>query len=203
MPVLRRGVLLAALLAAGGCGREGEEPSVTLPTGEVLPAVRADTLWIEGLPEPIAARRQGAPEGFPVPFWTYVPPDWTARAAGEAVRFVPRGPLAGTAELRVEVYPEGLAEEEAFRRLDEHAARAARRHGQVALLAEEPLPEGVLRAHVLVDGEVAGEILLYRHGGRFVEVASHYPVEAGDGFVPRVAYVTAAWRWADGAPLDG
>jgi hypothetical protein len=204
---MRPALLVLALLAVG-CRQEPAPPPP--PPSEAAtaeaPGTRADTLWIEGMAEPVTLQRYATPEGFPLAFETYLPPEWTsetvASGEGEAVRFSPSGPIAGEALMSVIVLPEGTDREAALRRAEDHALSEIRADPEASAVAGPPAEPWPLAEVVLMSEAVAGRVDLGEHAGRYFLVSTRYPLEAGDGMGPRVAKILETWRWLDtGEPL--
>lgn len=208
--------IILSLTACGGADeRTGsiEEPSAppaesaraALPAPPPRPATRHDTLWVEGLAQPVTLRRFDAPAGFALPFSTYLPPDMSALSAAQGsesrVRFVAE--LGGTrndsAYVSVVVPEEGLSVDEAgvrARELAERYGRAQRRSGEQGFpWAREwygfDSPSGVV-----------GSVLVGAHDGRPFLVVVRYPAEMGDGMQSRLQAILDQWRWANGEGLS-
>jgi hypothetical protein len=206
---MRIALLLLVLLAAG-CGREAPAPEprpgppdpLGPDTLAPLPAAtRTDTLWIEGMAHGVLLQRYDPEPGFPLPFWTYLPPRWAAETVssgeGDAVRFSPPGALARDVLLSVFIHPAGTTRDRAVRRMEQAALREVDARGGGDVVSEPPSQGWELVRLVYTSDVLAGEVLLTEHAGRFIEISSHYPVEAGDGMAPRIQLILDEWRWRD------
>lgn len=221
------GAILLAALLLGGCGEGGEEaegPAAgagdTLP-GDTLsggppragapsaqdtlperPATRADTIFLEGMPEVTELTLVRSPAGFDPAFSTYVPeemvPVFTRPDRGLELRFVAAfgGVRNEEASLGVLVYPPEATEEEVLT----EARRVAEAHGATGQPSrpgrwewsrvEYPFGE-VARARVF------GTVAVGRHVDRWFRILLRYPPEYGDGFAPRAELILEEWRWED------
>lgn len=218
--------IVAAALLSGGCG-EGEEaegpaagavdtvPGDTLSGGRPgagspseqdtlpeRPATRADTIFVEGMPEVTELTLVRSPAGFEPAFSTYVPeemvPVFTRPDRGLELRFVAAfgGVRNEEASLGILVYPPDATEEEVLT----EARRVAETHGASGEPArpgrwewsriEYPLGD-VARARVL------GTVAVGRHVDRWFRILLRYPPEYGDGFAPRADLILEEWRWGD------
>jgi hypothetical protein len=199
------------LLVLAGCQAQdasppaGETPADTTVTepADPLAQTRLDTLWIEGMAEPMELHLYQPAEGFPLPFHTYLPPDWRAETipSQKTVVFTPDGPLADRATLSVRIYPAGMTPDDALERLRVRAASDAQATSQTAVFLDQPEAPWALAEAIYTAGPTAGHATLTRQQGRYMEIIAQYPVEAGDGFAPREALILSKWRWADGTPL--
>lgn len=204
-PLILTLILAACQGPAADVPPAGDAPAHTgtTATTEPPPATRVDTLWIEGMPEPMELRLFQAEEGLPLAFHTYLPADWRAVSIPnqKTVLFTPEGPLADRATLSVRIYPAGMTPEDALERLRVRAASDAQATAQTAVFLDQPEAPWALAEAVYTAGPMAGHATLARQRERYVEIIAQYPVEAGDGFAPREALILSEWRWADGAPL--
>lgn len=207
--LMRLLLLLPLVVSLAACNGEFADdpapaPDEVEPPGPP-PAVVQDTLWIEGMAEPVEMHLF-EPEGvFPLQFWTYLPENWAAEEYPEekTVVFAPRGPLRERAFISVRFYPAGMDQEDAFQRMRVRAVSDAQATGQTATLLDEPEREWALIEKVFEGLPVVGRASLTAYRGRFIEVKVRYPVEAGDGFEPRETAILESWRWADtGLPLQ-
>lgn len=189
------------------------------PAPEARPPEVQDTIWLEGMPEPVTLRLFEAPADFPLPFSVYVPGDMAAErvdagdVAGAAVRFVAEfgGRRNPDAFVHVYAYPENTPVEVAL-----GTARALIESRGVpvsqGLEPMEPRPalgewttagEG-FRLQIADDRWIIGDIAVGRHDGRLFHVVTHYPEEYAEGFVPRADAILESWVWTDsGERLGG
>jgi hypothetical protein len=211
-------VATAALLALThtACETGADRPPVPdagpaeadAPAGR--PAEQRRVVQIEGMDEEMRVVLYRAPDGFPIPFSTYVPDDFvpeeTASGEGDAVAFVARfgGYRNAEAAVRLIVAPPGMGREDMVAMLRTLTA------GMGAGLSAtddrlfdwselefriEPRPgrmEGI--GGIAAVGE--------RHGRSFVLIA-HHPPEYGDGFAPRAGIILDEWEWKEHGPTRG
>ena len=207
-PAAVRRVVPILCLALGGCGEARSPAPDSTPAAERLverPESVADTISIEGMPQPMVLRLFRAPGGYPLGFSTYLPPDLAAVAGrstrGEALRFEARFAGRPNPEIYVEVValPAGISSANAR----EAARRAANERGEAAETPEQRYPWASAGFTYRGTGGIIGSVALGRHAGRYFYVVTHLPAEAADGFGPRVARMLRDWRWSDtGAPLE-
>lgn len=223
-----RAVWTGVVLLAVGCSGAPEDASPAIGEDDVAPPIVAgeasglDTvpkalpvpgegraevvegvLNLEGSREPMTYRLFRSPEGFPLPFSTYVPADMRAEATdpdeGDAVRFVAAfgGVRNQAMYLSARVLPEGLATAQARARARETAEGMGRaRPGKGG-----SFPWALDWYRVEGAGSRVGAVALGRHRGRWFLVVTQHPAEAADGFVPRAARLLDGWRWAEGGGL--
>lgn len=180
------------------------EPGDTLPASG-RPSNRRVNLRVAGMEQPMVLRLYRSPPGFPVPFSTYIPQDVRVQTMssgeGDGFRFVADyGPgQTDSAAVYVFFYPERTTDDAAR----EITRTVAESRGPLLPRAEiEPVaryPWSIVEYRIEPGGThpVAGHVVLGRHAGRFFYVAVIYPVEMGDGFVPRARQILDAWRWGD------
>lgn len=203
------------LLSVGACGdgRDAAREPAADPTAEARPAMRTDTLMAEGTPQEIRLERFDAPDGFPLPFTTYVPAGMASEVdrgeGGEvaSVQFV----ASDGAFVHVVVHPSGTDPQEALGVVKAYSAS----HGVPVSQGIEPLPSPDVATRMPWAAEAytfryqaggrwfAGTIGLGSHAGRLFHVLHHYPAEYGDSFGPRAALIMETWRWVDGSGLMG
>lgn len=216
MPTMRAAawpLALAVVFSLAACSKTEAPatPVAAAPAASVAaaapaarPASQQGTLTIEGAAQPLDFHLfDGAAAGLPLAFTTYVPADMLAEAstAGEtpAVRFVANfgGVRQDQAYLEIAFLPAGLAEAEAL------AAAAVALPGGVA---SQQVADAQRRFSWSVreygPAQTTGTgpalvVALGRHGERWFRLSLHYPLEFGDGFVPRAQSVLDAWRWTD------
>jgi hypothetical protein len=212
--------LAAALVALGACEYQAERPvddTPGIPSAaeeagpgslvEERPALRTDTIRIEGMAEPIELRLVASPATFPLPFSTYVPPDLAFEGARRGdqpeLRFIAEfgGLRNESAFLEVAAYPANVTEDGAFER-----ARRAAGIDATPVDSMEAAFDWAIRGWRATSRDGAGEtltrVMLGRQEDRHFHVRIRYPSEYADGFGPRAAMVLREWRWADGTPLD-
>jgi hypothetical protein len=225
-------LLLAALLALAACGsqdherpaqREGPATAIPLtdetvppqpmneaaplPPGSVpeRPASIRDTIEIEGMPESTTARLFRAPDGWGLPFSTYIPagievaPETDADSGGIRFAAAFTGRADPNAYMHVYVYPRG-------------ATGIVARQGALEFLRSRflvgdearpaPAPPWAHEAYAMSysgDGGVpyTGSVVVASHRGRYFHVVRHYPAEYGDGLEPRFRRILERWRWED------
>lgn len=211
-----RALVLALPLLLLACG--DRQPATTEPAAETTPPQSVDTpdraepaptatrpetetatIQIEGMEEPIDLRLVTVGE-VPLPFSTYIPADWTDQMLGSgegtAVRMtMGEPPYAGSVTIFVPSEPnqggvDALAE-----------AVAESRGGAEPVEPGEPW---VRTAYGFGDPAVGGSVRVGEHDGTAFYVLTEYPIEMGDGFVPRAALVLDRLRWTDdGEGLSG
>jgi hypothetical protein len=210
----------ATIILMGGCSGEdvpfaGRASAAEVATVEHAslaqvapgrPAVRLDTIYIEGMPQPVQLQLVESPATFPMPFTTYVPSDFafegTRRGDQPEVRFSAEfgGQRNPDAFLEIAPYPTGLSLEGA----EERARYAADAGAQLMSAQDSDLPWAIRewRSAARDDtGEWVSRVILGRHGERYFQLRIRYPAEYADGFGPRAAIVLREWRWKDGSPI--
>jgi hypothetical protein len=167
------------------------------------PATKMETISLEGMEQTLRFRLYDSrAAGLDVPFTTYVAEDMAIRSAPPETgdRFVARAVFGGQVEPRAFVEARFLPP----RTSDQAAAES------LAAWApdERPNPfEGgkrfawSMRERWTQRGEgedaVQGVAGLGRHGGRWFVIRVVYPIEYGEGLLPRVEQVLEEWRWED------
>ena len=180
--------------ASGSAARRGAYPR------QPRPERRADTLRLEGMPQPLESHLYRAPWREPLAFSTYVPADMITEAAGDTVRFVADfgGQRQDSALVQVVALPHGLAPDSlrrATRRLAEQRGLPA---GPTSANLPWAIAEFDFRGRACSPATCStGTIVLAAHGGRFFRVLWQYPAEYGDGMAPRVRWILEEWRWQD------
>jgi hypothetical protein len=221
-------ILAAVATALPGCDGRSDGNAPGAVRGDPLPApadspagaapatpadpraeTKADTLLLEGMPEPVVMTLVRAPNGLGLPFSTYLPPglavEFESGGDGAAVRFLAafgRQPDP-SAYLHVRLYPPGTSPADA---MDAALAVAGLAAGTHADTADPPAwaLNGRDISHARDGTTYLGRALIARHGDRFLHVVTHYPAEYGDGLGPRFARILHHWRWEDtGRMLTG
>lgn len=211
-------VVLAAALASCGSDEPEQATDDPAPREDIaadLAPVKPDTLYVEGMPEPVTLQLYTVEQ---VPVATYFPqhdfePEVVVSAEGTGVHFVasfggvrnddawmrlffpaPHSVLNDADQLQALVEePGGLAEIEGF-------ALEEREPG-------EPCPMASRMWMVSTDDSRAGFMCVSSRGDRWLLAMAAHPLEYGDGFGPRAAVVLRELRWlqvdsdGDGSPL--
>jgi hypothetical protein len=209
-------VALAAL-SLGACD-PAPDPTTDRAPGDTLPHPVADpadrpaesrrTVEIEGMEEEVFVRLYHPPDGFPLPFSTYIPESMAAQevAAGEgdAVAFVAEfgGQRNEAAAVRLVVAPPGMSVDDLIGLL-----------GAIVEGLEGSLVASDFHLFPWADQEfaidprpgrlqgVSGVVGVGTRHDRAFAVAVHYPPEYGDGFAPRASLILDEWRWESGERL--
>lgn len=202
-------VLAAALTACGSpeSGQTDRAGDALDQAGEgraQLPPTKPGTIRVEGTEERVELRLFESPPGFPLRFYTYLPPDLIAEpvAAGEgdAVRFSANfgGVKREDASVILFVYPQQITAEDARAM----TGNLAQRHGGAEV--EERVYNWSLDEYAFSSHDEVGRLSLGERAGRSFYILVSYPPEFGDGFGPRSHVVLDEWRWTDtGQPLSG
>lgn len=162
--------------------------------GTERPETMRGALLIEGMEDSTTFRLYRAPEGFALPFSTYLPQD----VLGEAVRFVAN--FGGERRERIYLHLAVPAEPMTAEQVEERVREVAESLGTAERVAE-PAHPWALAEYTARGSDTAARVMLGRHGGRYFYLISHAPLEALDGWGPREAAILRAWRWADGSAL--
>jgi hypothetical protein len=168
------------------------------------PAVRLDTIYIDGMPQPVELQLVEAPAIFPMPFTTYVPAGFLfeeiRRGDQPEVRFVMEfgGQRNNDAFLEMAAYPTGLSLEGA----EERARHAADSGAQLVPTTSSDIPWAIREWRNGIGRSVA-RVILGRHGDRFFQIRIRQPRGDAEEFGPRAAIVLREWRWSDGTPISG
>lgn len=217
---------LAACSSGSPAGRNGSAPDTlagppfsieTLPPDSVAPmapphplakrpAVRADSVRIEGMWQHDRLTLVRSPQGFAPPFSTYLPAglrvDFVTSDTDPAVRFMAAfaGRVNPEAYLQVRLYPPGASEllvrssvDAYLRERDPREEHVRPSGGWPWTVAAWDFDYGEGRANE----RFIGTIGIARHGNRFLHVLAHYPAEYGDGVGPRFHRILQEWRWED------
>jgi hypothetical protein len=180
-----------------------EPPQVDDPAPPAArPQTRTDTIMVEGTAETSTSRLVTASGGFARPFSTYVPEGIEAAVnAPSTARFTAAfaGNLNSDAYMEVFVYPSGATrprDEEILSRL--MSARNAAEHETSGIDRPSWAMEATAFRYVGADGtNFTGSVMVGQHGGTWVHIVRHYPVEYGDGLPPRLNAILGHWRWED------
>ncbi|MEX2526607.1 MAG: hypothetical protein WEA09_03120 [Gemmatimonadota bacterium] len=202
---------LMTLVVGGGCGDGASPPPAGTESGEVeateLPATRDGVLVVEGAAEPVTLHLFHSPEGFPLPFHTYLPPGIQPASPLEGeVGFLAafHGEADPRARLVISLLPPDATPEELVQ-LVEQEVRA--RGGEPApdLQGSDGEEPRSLRRFPWAQAEwwistPAEEtvMLLGEHDGRPFVLEVAHPPELEEGFLPRVGWTLEEWRWAPG-----
>ena len=165
-------------------------------------ATRQDTVIIEGMPELETSSLMSAPAGFALPFSTYVPEGLqTQFTPPSAVRFIAAfaGQVNSAAFMAVHVQDAGAAMIPAATILEDlMRMRSAAEHEAVAIDQPTWAADAIGFRSVGQNGtDYTGSIVVAEHGGRYIHVIRHFPVEYGDGLPPRLHAILDDWRWED------
>lgn len=210
------GILLVLSLPA--CG-EGERPAGALGDGsagdrEERPATRTDTVLIEGAPEPITTELYRPPDDFPLPFTTYVPQDMhaTADPSERTAHFTAAfdGARNEDAFIHLYVFPPDTPEQEAIALARGYkAAQGIPVSRGIEIISDELRPPELQNAveafrfrYQSEEKWFGGIVGVARLGNRHYMLVRHYPLEYGDGFIPRADLIFRSWEWADGSELQ-
>lgn len=213
-------VLAVGVGAAAGCGdppgeaaRDDGAAAADTPAAERA-ASRAETLSIEGMPEPLSLRLFEAPDDFPVPFAAYVPDDMDPRAdpSERTAHFTAEfgGARNDDAFVHLYVFQEGTPLREAVGAARGYSAGRSGipvSRGMDPLTDDGPPPElswaieSFRFRYQHGDQWYLGSVGVGRENQRHFMIVRHYPAEFADGFAPRADLILETWRWADGSPL--
>lgn len=216
---MRPTFLLLFLLAACAdqpapdAGRDAAPAPVdtTAPPAEARPSTKTDTLYLEGMPEPITLRLFDEPA---VPFTTYIPqgdfiPRIVSSAEGDGVRLEANFGGVHNPDAYVHFFfpaeGAGLDSLAALRRFV--AETMARDNGWAPRDGAPPGCEWAAESSRFVRTSAGttylGHVCFAEHGGAPFFVAVQYPQEYAEGFVPRANLLLEALRWRDtGAALN-
>lgn len=174
------------------------------PRLEARPQTKMETISLEGMEQTLRFRLYDSRSaGLDVPFTTYVPDDMAIRSAPVETgdRFVARAVFGGQVEPRAFVearfLPPQVSESVAAESLAAWAPGDERAN---------PLESGKrfawsVRERWTQRGEgeeaVQGVAALGRHAERWFVIRVEYPIEYGEGLLPRVEQVLEEWRWED------
>jgi hypothetical protein len=208
-------VVVAPALLSAGCARKPQQTNKAASEStradsmahvsplEERTATKMETISLEGMEQTLRFRLfDSRPAGITAPFTTYVPDDMAIRSAPRETgdRFVARAVFGGQVEPRAFVEA---------RFLPEHASQQAAAESLAAWAPDErpsPLAGGKrfdwsVRERWIRRGEgdtaVEGIAALGRHGARWFVIQVEYPIDYGEGLLPRVERVLEEWRWED------
>jgi hypothetical protein len=194
---------LAAALVA--CGGEEADPGGSATVETTRPEIRRVPITAGGAAQPVTLRLYRSPEGFPLPFTTYVPQEMRVATVtsgeGDGVRFLADsiGVEGDTAMVHVFFYPESSTESDAR----EVVRTAAESYGPIREFAEvDPTnryPWSIVEYRIDGGGidDVNGTAALGRHAGRFFHVIVQIPATAGESFAEQARTILEEWRWED------
>lgn len=218
------GLLIFCLPA---CDRPAPDAPPPPPEAAVAerPATIARPIAIEGMQDTLQFRLVRSPDGFPLPFSTYVPDDMDAEfdaiETGHIANFPARfgGVRNDRARMTFHVYPAGTPPERARTDLAAYLSglypddtpltrdAAYERATPVEPASRYAWAQDESRYHV--PGGAPGLVISGRagsaeHAGHVFYFLIEFPAEYGDGMGPRVEAILDEWRWADtGGPLGG
>jgi hypothetical protein len=211
---MRRIVLVASvmLVSSTGCESSSAKTDAAPPASAdsappraatpARPASQQAEISLEGSPHLIPVVLVRSPEGWTPPFSTYRPEDMihetTSSDEGDGIRFIANfGAVRNdNAFVHVFFYPAAATEEGVRRTLESYLAgrqervTEARRYTWTTI--ERPFTGRTSRGE-----RTTGWIGAGQHAGRWFHIATEYPVEYGDGFGPRSAYILREWIWED------
>ncbi len=178
------------------------------------PATRTDTIRIEGMAEPVELRLFRTPDGFPIPFSTYVPEDMepSGDASGRTAHFTAEfgGVRNEDAFLHFYVFPQGTPLQETLALMKGYKTSRGVPVSQGLEPIADELPRPDLRwatedayrfLYESGDSWYTGTVGVGEWNDRYYMMVQHYPQEYGDGFGPRTALILDRWQWADGSSL--
>ncbi|HSJ24492.1 MAG TPA: hypothetical protein VK929_07495 [Longimicrobiales bacterium] len=206
---------LAVLLLAACESQPAPEAEPPAPMAPPRAQTLADTLMVEGMPQPTTATLLSTPPGTPMPFSTYVPEgiatDFEGAADTVAVRFAAAfSPESDpNAYMHVRFYVPGTTVADARETLnaflvgrqpDDDPVGDQPRDQPYEVMDTPPAwaDEGYSIMYV-GEGNVyySAVLILASRGGRVFHVLTHYPAEYGDGLGPRFDFILRHWRWDD------
>lgn len=155
---------------------------------EALPKTLQDTLMLEGMAEPVSMNLYSTPEGFPLPFHTYLPENFTHEAlsspTAETIRF-----SMGEAQISFVVLPANTGRSKA-----QSVAKASL--GKANIQSCRSSYDWQWEClYVAGKGAQVSRVLLGEQQGRQFYFLISYPAEYGDGFGPRYARVLEEWKF--------
>lgn len=173
--------------------QDGGSSVVVAPVAEsqekISPLIqRADTLLIEGMPEPVTLQLYQSPPAWPFSFYTYLPPQMQAQTQssgeGDAVVFA-----FSDARLTFFTFPETVDREEAKER-----AKAALATSEMHTC--ENKYEWQWSCFVAADDpSQIKKVYVGENSGRYFYFLVHMPAEYADGFTPRYNLILDEWQW--------
>ena len=195
-------LLVGTFLFLAACGREGDAPAAR----QTPPATRSATIQVEGETDTVTVQSYESPPDAPLAFSTSLPAGMRPEAVaetGSAVKFISEADPR--AWVHVFIHPPEQPEDQAR----EDVRAVAESYGVPGVGEVEPserypwaIAEFRFRSRGTTAPTLAGSVALGRHAGRFFHIIVQYPVEFGDGFVPRAQRILDEWRWRDtGEPL--
>lgn len=155
---------------------------------ESLPKTLQDTLMLEGKPEPVKMVLYNSPEGFPLPFQTYLPenfvPEALSRPTAETIRF-----SMGEAHLSFVVLPDNTGRSKA-----QSVAKASLGTANIQSCRSGYAWQWEC-LYIAGKGAQVGRVLLGEQHGRQFYFLISYPATYGNGFGPRYVRVLEEWKF--------
>lgn len=200
---------LMALVVGAGCGEGAPPPPAGTESAETdaaeLPATRDGILVVEGAAEPVTLHLFHSPDGFPLPFHTYLPPGIQPASPLEGeVAFLAafEGEADPRARLTISLLPSDatpeellqLVEQEVMARGGEATPReASPEGGEAQSFRRFPWAQAEWWISTPAEETV---LLLGEHDGQPFVLEVAHPPELEEGFLPRVGWTLEEWRWA-------
>ena len=169
------------------------------------PATLADTIRIEGTPEPMTLTLVSSPAGFPMAFSTYMPPDMQVEFLPDSAAVKFTAAFGGTVQPAAYVHVQQLQGAIADARAESVPATmlAGKTVDRLEVYAGKPpwASDGAGFSYMENGTRYNGTIALRTGGGTPFRIIIHMPSEYGDGMGPRVEMLLRRWLWSDGSPL--
>ena len=165
----------------------------------------ADTIRIEGTPEPMTLQLVESPDGFPMKFSTYMPPDMQVSFVPDSAAVKFTAAFGGTVQPLAYVHVQRLAGGIEDARAESIPARmlGGKAVDRLEVYAGKPpwADDGAGYSYTENGTHYSGTIATQTEGGTPFRIIIHMPSEYGDGMGPRVEMLLRHWRWSDGSPL--
>lgn len=207
-------VLVAPALLSAGCARQPKQKNAAAAEStradsaarvslEERPSTKMETVSLEGMEQTLRFRLfDSRTAGLDVPFTTYVPDDMAIRSAPKETgdRFVARAVFGGQVEPRAFIEARFLPVRTTERAAAESLAAWAPDERPSPLDSGKRFGWSVRERWIRRgegDGAVEGIAALGRHGARWFVIHMEYPIDYGEGLLPRVEQVLGEWRWED------